>query len=224
LARAWVATPKNKRPEPPPTLIETLIEGLRPADSRRGPSVSAAARDALNRLLECNITMMWQWSVYHGTGRRERYAQRVRRAWERTVKAVRDQRRAPAEQPKDDPFHRIQRQYARHLLQKLRSDTENERIDAGRELTGMGNRGLDMLAIGMKDDDPAMAARCRALRRQMILNNAQADRDAATFDPLVADPFVPAEEPQGKPETGITSPDVPAMGAAPCRQPIASCA
>ena len=188
LAEAWVAAPADKKPRPPPGLVETLMEGLRPDEQWRGKNVNAADRDALHHLLDCNVVGMFGYAPRH----RDEGVNKMKAAWERTVALVQERRKAPKD-VKPDPATMLQRKHAAEYLAKLASKDKNERIDAGRELTGMEDVGLDALAAGMKGKDPEVAALCRQLRRQVFENRAVADSFRATFDPDVAAPFVPAE-------------------------------
>jgi hypothetical protein len=148
LAMAYDAAPPGKKPKLPKDIIPTLIQGLHPDRTWRGVHVNAAARDALNVLLDCNITMMWTYSVYHGTGRRSRHAGNVERAWQRTVKEVRRRRAAPTRKRTviGQKMYERNLRDARALLLRLGAKKPLDRQSAAIQLVGMPEVGLDILA------------------------------------------------------------------------------
>jgi len=196
LAMAWAKAPADKKPEIPSDLVPTLIKGLAPDPKWRCQNVNAAARDALNCLLDCNITMMWRYSVYHGTGRRREAAETVCGAWERTVRLVQTRRSAKtgSEPAGVAKFYRDkQKKEAAKYIAQLTSKDEVARGTAGTELLTMGDVGLNALAEGTRGDNPELVEACRALRREHFQHRARDDSWNATFDPEVASAFVPRE-------------------------------
>jgi hypothetical protein len=195
LAWLWLKAPKDKKPQPPPGLIETFLEGLKP-DKLRGRNVNAAARDALNLLLETNITMKWDYSVNHRISKRKHYAAKVKTAWQRTASAVRDRRPKLPVGGKTSGGADVTKKAIAKLVKQLGSDsTYAQREAAHKKLLALGKLALEQVEAGTKSEDRKIAERCGLLVyliKEALENPLGADKDM--FNLNRAEPFVPKKK------------------------------
>jgi hypothetical protein len=205
LAMAYAVAPAGQKPALPSDLIPTLIDGLYPHGKWRGTNVNAAARDALNVLLDCNITMMWLYSVYHGTGRRTQHADTVRFAWERTVKQVKELRTGPPQEMTKigRQIHERRLREAREMLPKLVQENEIERQKAAMSMVSLDEPHYQVLAEGLTHENAAIVRACRDIRRRLFEEQARTNPLNSTFDPAIAQAFIPVEADE-KPEQDPT--------------------
>jgi hypothetical protein len=156
LARAWLAAPDDARPETPAGLVKVLVAGLSP-DARRGRHVNAAARNAVNGLLDCNLIDIWRYSVNHSDARRGAVAKVVAQSWEQTLAALRARRR------EGNGGLDQQSRRAAELVRQLGSDDYQLREKADRQLREMGAAALPAVRSGTGSADPEVADRCEKI-------------------------------------------------------------
>ena len=176
--------------------MEALLGGLAPGELR-GRHVNAAARDAINLLLDCNIIKLWRYSVNHNEVKREQFAKAVSSGWERTVKAVRERRAGPP--VSGDEAEKEAARRAAALVKQLADAEFEKREAADKALRGMGKAAAEAVRAGVESPDAEVAYRCREILKTLE-KNAPAPKNAR-FDLDRAAPFVPRKEakPQAAP-------------------------
>ena len=196
LARAWLAAPEDQKPELPADLVETLIGGLDP-EALRGRHVNAAARNALNLLLDCDINTLARYSVNSSEADRKDRAGTVREIWERTALNLEERRgKVRVAQPEADAAE------AAKLVQQLGAEDFDRREAAQKALAKLGKRALAQIEAGVKSKDAEIATRCEQLLATLkgAPPGGSPAPETATFPLERAEPLVPRAKPA--PEKG----------------------
>jgi hypothetical protein len=172
LSRAWLAAPEGKRPKLPTGLVDALIEGLKPEDLR-GRNVNAAARNAINLLLDCDISQLCRYSVTAPDTDRAGWVENVQAAWAVAAAAA---KQAGAKAPVQEPPKAEEAERIAKLIAQLGDAEWARREEAQGVLKGMGRKIERELEAGAKSKDAEVAGRCAELLKG--LRNPRGDEPA----------------------------------------------
>ncbi len=163
LARAWQAAPEGRKPKLPAGLVKVLIAGLEP-DELRDRNVNAAARNALNVLLDNDISKLCRYSVTAPDEDRSIRTESVREAWTASVAAaLKAGAKRPAAEPPKDGGKESETDRAAGLIAQLGETEWARREEAQEALKAMGRKIEKQLEAGTKSRDAEIAVRCQEL-------------------------------------------------------------
>jgi hypothetical protein len=161
LASVWLAAPEGKKPKLPADIVETLIDGLRPGDLR-GRNVNAASRNAIIRLLDCDINTADIAGAPYGVtlddANRKLGADSLMKAWARAVADVKRMRLDVA-----GAKPRIDDAEVDRLIKRLGDKEWAVREEAQKALLAMGKEILAKLTAGAESRDAEISERCRLI-------------------------------------------------------------
>ncbi|HOX06287.1 MAG TPA: hypothetical protein PK280_07790 [Planctomycetota bacterium] len=163
LARAWLAAPEGRRPKLPAGLVDALIDGLNPGDLS-GRNVNAASRNAINLLLDCDISQLCRYSVTAPDADRSAWAEGVREAWAAAAVAA---GKAGARAPAVDPPKGADAERVSKLIAQLGDDEWARREEAQGALRAMGRKVEAALEEGAKSKDAEISGRCAELLKAL---------------------------------------------------------